>query len=45
MDTKDIEKCEAELIEQGYSSEDARQSCAQREGSEEEEYSTLYEEE
>ena len=38
MDTKDIERCEAELIEQGYSRDDAKQECANREGSEERDY-------
>ena len=42
MDTKDMERCETELIEHGYSPEDAEQECAIREGSEEADYFGLF---
>ncbi len=35
METKDIKKCESELIKQGHSRDDAKRLCAEREGSEE----------
>ncbi len=35
METKDIKKCESELIKQGHSRDDAKRLCAEREGSQE----------
>ncbi len=39
MDSKELEKCESELIEQGHSSEEAKRLCAEQEESEEKDQS------